>query len=85
MTIGLQGTSYATTETAGPFSVCAQMFNGNLEREVSMTLVSSDGTAVGMRQGLELIANQAYRSEDCLTQYRQSPNVKRSYTAKSNL
>ena len=51
MTIGLQGTIYATEETAGPFSVCAEMFNGNLEREVSMTLVSSDGTAVGTNQG----------------------------------
>ena len=51
VTIGLQGTFYATDETAGPASVCAEMFNGNLEREVSMTLVSSDGTAVGMSQG----------------------------------
>ena len=48
VTIGLQGTSYSTAETGGPLGICAQMFLGNLERNVSMTLVSSDGTAVGM-------------------------------------
>ena len=47
ITVGLQQTSYDTPETAGPLSVCVQMFVGNLERNVSLTVTTSDGTAVG--------------------------------------
>ena len=47
ITVGLQQTSYDTPETAGPLSVCVQMFVGNLKRNVSLTVTTSDGTAVG--------------------------------------
>ena len=48
ITVGLVETSYNTPETGGPLSVCAEMFNGNLARNVSLTITSSDGTAIGM-------------------------------------
>ena len=48
ITVGLQQTTYNTPETGGPLSICAQMFVGNLERTVSMTLTSTDGSANGM-------------------------------------
>jgi hypothetical protein len=48
ITVGLIRTSYNTPETGGPLSVCVEMFNGNLERNVSLTLATSDGTAIGM-------------------------------------
>ena len=41
-------TSYNTPEIGGPLSVCVEMFNGNLERNVSLTLTTSDITAIGM-------------------------------------
>ncbi len=48
VTIGLEMTTYFTDETGGPLTICARMFLGNLERNLSVTLVSADGTAVGM-------------------------------------
>ena len=48
ITVGLVETSYNTPEIGGPLSVCAEMFNGNLARNVSLTITSSDGTAIGM-------------------------------------
>ena len=48
ITVGLVETSYNTPETGGPLSVCVEMFNGNLARNVSLTITSSDGTAIGM-------------------------------------
>ena len=48
ITVGLQQTSYNTPETGGPLSVCAQMFVGNLERNVSLTVTTTDDTANGM-------------------------------------
>jgi hypothetical protein len=48
ITVGLIQTSYNTPETGGPLSVCVKMFNGNLERNVSLTVTTSDGTAIGM-------------------------------------
>ena len=47
ITVGLIQTYYNTPETGGPLSVCVQMFTGNLERNVSLTLTTSDGTAIG--------------------------------------
>ena len=41
-------TSYNTPETGGPLSVCVEMFDGNLERNVSLTITTSDDTAIGM-------------------------------------
>ena len=41
-------TSYNTPEIGGPLSVCVEILNGNLERNVSLTLTTSDGTAIGM-------------------------------------
>ena len=41
-------TSYNTPEIGGPLSVCVEMFDGNLERNVSLSLTTSDGTAIGM-------------------------------------
>ena len=48
ITVGLQQTFYNTPETGGPLSVCAQMFAGNLERNVSLTVTTTDDTANGM-------------------------------------
>ena len=48
ITVGLQQTSYNTLETGGPLSICAQMFVGDLEKNVSLTLASTDGSAKGM-------------------------------------
>ena len=48
VTVGLIQTSYNTPETGGPLSVCVQMFDGNLARNVSLTVTTSDGTAIGM-------------------------------------
>ena len=48
ITVGLQQTSYFALETGGPVSICAEMFDGTLERNVSLTLTSMDGNATGM-------------------------------------
>ena len=48
VTVGLIQTSYNTPETGGPLGVCVQMFDGNLVRNVSLTVTTSDGTAIGM-------------------------------------
>jgi hypothetical protein len=48
ITVGLMQTSYNISETGGPLSVCVEMFEGNLERNVSLSLTTSDGTAIGM-------------------------------------
>ena len=48
ITVGLQQTSYNTLETGGRLDVCAQMFVGNLEKNVSLSLTSTDGSAMGM-------------------------------------
>jgi hypothetical protein len=48
ITVGLMQTSYNTPETGGPLSVCVEMFEGNLERNVSLTITTSDDTAIGM-------------------------------------
>ena len=48
ITVGLLQTSYNTPEIDGPLSVCVKMFTGNLERNVSLTLTTSDDTAIGM-------------------------------------
>ena len=47
ITVGLQQTFYSVLETGGPFIVCAQMFVGDLERNLSLTLISADGNATG--------------------------------------
>ena len=48
VTIGLQEASYTANETGGPVSVCAELFAGSLETNISMTLVSTNGTAKGI-------------------------------------
>ena len=48
ITVGLMQTSYNTPEIGGPLSVCVEILNGNLEKNVSLTLSTSDGTAIGM-------------------------------------
>ena len=45
--MALQFTSYTTFETDGPLSVCVEMFTGNLERNVSLSISTVDGSAVG--------------------------------------
>ena len=47
ITVGLQQTTYNHAETGGPLSICVEMFVGNLERNVTVTLASSDDSAVG--------------------------------------
>jgi hypothetical protein len=47
ITVGLQQTSYSALETGGPVSICAQIFLGTLERNVSLILTSMDGNATG--------------------------------------
>jgi hypothetical protein len=47
ITVGLVRTSYSTPEIGGPLSVCVEIFDGNLERNVSLTLTTSDDTAIG--------------------------------------
>ena len=47
ITVGLQRTTYNHAETGGPLSICVEMFVGNLERNVTVTLTSSDDSAVG--------------------------------------
>jgi hypothetical protein len=47
ITVGLVRTYYSTPEVGGPLSVCVEMFDGNLARNVSLTLATSDGTAIG--------------------------------------
>ena len=46
--VGLQQTSYITLEVGGLFDFCAQMFVGNLERNVSLTMTVTYGTARGI-------------------------------------
>ena len=46
--IGLQQTSYLTTETSGTVEVCALLKNGSLECNVTVLLSTSNGTAIGM-------------------------------------
>lgn len=48
ITVGLQQTSYNTLETGGPLHVCAQIFVGNLEKNVTLSLISTDDSAKGM-------------------------------------
>ena len=50
--IGLQRTTYDTAEIGGPLKVCAEMFVGILERNVSVTLTSNDSSAFGMTNGM---------------------------------
>ena len=57
ITVGLIQTYYNTPEIGGPLSVCVQMFAGNLERNVSLTLTTSDGTAIGTTFGYEFQIN----------------------------
>ena len=47
ITVALQFTSYTTAEIDGPLSICVQMFIGNLERAVSLSASTADGTAIG--------------------------------------
>ena len=47
ITVGLQQTSYSAFETGDPVSICAQIFLGTLERNVSLILTSMDGNATG--------------------------------------
>lgn len=47
ITVGLQQTTYNTPETGGLLKVCVEMFVGSLERNVTISLTSSDNTAVG--------------------------------------
>ena len=46
--VGLVGTSYNKPEIGGLLSVCVVMFNENLERNVLLTIIISDDTAIGM-------------------------------------
>ena len=48
ITVGLIQTSYNAPEIGGPLSVCVEMFDGDLERNISLTLSTSDDTAIGM-------------------------------------
>ena len=46
--IGLQQTSYLTTETSGTVEVCAVLMNGSLECNVTVLLSTANGTATGL-------------------------------------
>ena len=48
ITVALQQTTYNTAETDGPLSVCIQMFVGNLQRNVSLSVITTDGSAICM-------------------------------------
>ncbi|KAL5516904.1 hypothetical protein EMCRGX_G002348 [Ephydatia muelleri] len=45
LTVGFRSSSYLYDETGGPILVCIQIYNGNLERNVSMKIASIDGSA----------------------------------------
>ena len=47
LTVGFRSSSYLCDETGGPILVCIQIYNGNLERNVSMKIASIDGSAEG--------------------------------------
>ena len=47
MTIGFERTTFIVTE-GGVVEVCAAVLSGGLERNATVTISSSDGTAVGM-------------------------------------
>ena len=48
ITVALQQTTYNTAETDGPLSVCVEMFRGNLQRNVSLSVITTDGSAICM-------------------------------------
>ena len=47
LTVGFRSSSYLCDETGGPILVCIQIYNGNLERNVSMKIATIDGSAEG--------------------------------------
>jgi hypothetical protein len=48
VTIGLERPTYSVDEEDGTVEVCAVLLSGSLERTVSVTLSTSDGSAIGM-------------------------------------
>ena len=46
--IGLNQTSYVTTENSGTARVCAELKNGSLECDVTVLFNTSNGTAIGL-------------------------------------
>ena len=48
VTIGLERPTYSVDEEDGVIEVCAVLLAGSLERTVSVTFSTSDGSAIGM-------------------------------------
>ncbi len=51
VTVGWEQLSYETIEAAGTVTVCA-ILTGQIERDVSVTATSADGSAIGMHLAL---------------------------------
>ena len=48
VTIGFENETYPSDEGQGSVEVCARVIDGGLQRDVEVTLVTQDGSAVGM-------------------------------------
>ena len=48
VTIGFENETYPSDEGQGSVEVCVRVIDGGLQRDVEVTLVTQDGSAVGM-------------------------------------
>ena len=50
VTIGFENETYQSDEGQGSVEVCARVIDGGLQRDVEVTLVTQNGSAVGMQE-----------------------------------
>lgn len=50
ITIGFENETYQSDEGQGSVEVCVRVLDGGLQRDVEVTLVTQDGSAVGMQE-----------------------------------
>ena len=50
VTIGFENETYPSDEGQGSVEVCARVIDGGLQRGVEVTLVTQDGSAIGMQE-----------------------------------
>ena len=66
VTIGFENETYLSKEGQRSVEVCTRVINGGLQRNVEVTLVTQDGSAVGMLEKNQCVQLKVHQEFLCI-------------------
>ena len=66
ITIGFENETYSSDEGQGSVEVCARVIDGGLQRDVEVTLITQDGSAVGTLEKDKCVQLKVFHELFCM-------------------